>query len=76
MACVCTPQVALLITSAFQAAFQRWTVGLGIEHQLNELLAALDITGTRVRATTQRPRRGWSERCCLDASRPLVPPGG
>ena len=35
-------QLVLNLTTAF-AAFERWTVGLGIEHQLGELRAAVGL---------------------------------
>lgn len=36
-------QVVLNITNTFDSSFSRWTVGLGIEHQLNELRLAADL---------------------------------
>lgn len=36
-------QVVLNITNTFDSSFGRWTVGLGIEHQLNELRAAAGL---------------------------------
>ena len=36
-------QVVLNITNTFDSSFSRWTVGLGIEHQLNELRVAADL---------------------------------
>jgi hypothetical protein len=40
-------QLVLNITAAF-SAFQRWTVGLGIEWQLNELRAAVGLPPVQV----------------------------
>jgi hypothetical protein len=37
------PQVVLNISDAFDASFQRWSVGLGIEAQLDELRACLGL---------------------------------
>ena len=36
-------QVVLNITNTFDSSFSRWTVGLGIEHQLNELRVAAGL---------------------------------
>ena len=36
-------QVVLNITNTFDSSFGRWTVGLGIEHQLNELRVAAGL---------------------------------
>lgn len=38
-------QVSLILASAFSAVEARWTVGLGLEHQLNQLISLLG-TGT------------------------------
>ena len=35
--------MVLNITNTFDSSFSRWTVGLGIEHQLNELRAAAGL---------------------------------
>ena len=40
----------LNLSSAFEA-FQRWTVGLGIEHQLDQLRAAVSKPHLRSRST-------------------------
>ena len=37
-------QVVLNITNTFDSSFSRWTVGLGIEHQLNELRVAAGLS--------------------------------
>lgn len=36
-------QVVLNLTNTFDSSFSRWTVGLGIEHQLNELRVAAGL---------------------------------
>lgn len=36
-------QVVLNITNTFDSSFSRWTVGLGLEHQLNELRVAAGL---------------------------------
>lgn len=36
-------QVVLNITNTFDSCFSRWTVGLGLEHQLNELRVAAGL---------------------------------
>jgi len=41
-------QLVLNITAAF-SSFQRWTVGLGIEHQLQQLQATVGLPPTQVR---------------------------
>ena len=41
--CPCPVQVVLNITNTFDSSFGRWTVGLGIEHQLNELRVAAGL---------------------------------
>lgn len=41
--CVTCLQVVLNITNTFDSSFSRWTVGLGIEHQLNELRVAAGL---------------------------------
>ena len=41
--CISCLQVVLNITNTFDSSFSRWTVGLGIEHQLNELRVAAGL---------------------------------
>ena len=41
--CIPCLQVVLNITNTFDSSFSRWTVGLGIEHQLNELRVAAGL---------------------------------
>lgn len=43
-----SPQLVINITAAF-GSFQRWTVGLGIEHQLQALQAAVGLPPSQVR---------------------------
>ena len=40
-------QLVLNVAAAF-STFQRWTVGLGIEHQLNALRVAVGLAPVRV----------------------------
>lgn len=41
--CMSCLQVILNITNTFDSSFSRWTVGLGVEHQLNELRVAAGL---------------------------------